>query len=116
MVSEKATIDRQLKALQAQTGKLTKVTQTSTEYNNDIEGFSARAGLGSTGQAGVVVQHDASSFAWSQTRCSTSKHQHMTSAKEYLLQPALVHEHTTNNAIFPWCNVYSVGLCATIAE
>lgn len=34
VVSEKATIDRQLKALQAQTGKLTKVTQTSPENNN----------------------------------------------------------------------------------
>jgi len=32
VVSEKATIDRQLKALQAQTGKLTKVLNSFTEH------------------------------------------------------------------------------------
>ena len=57
VVSEKAAIDRQLKALQAQTGKLTKV----------IDGLSAQAGLD------ITVQPDASSFAWPHNGCITSK-------------------------------------------
>lgn len=50
MVSEKAAIDRQLKALQAQTGKLTKVTQTSAECSNDVDGCQLELGWMSQGK------------------------------------------------------------------
>ena len=45
VVSEKAGIDRQLKALQAQTGKLTKVTQISFAYNHETDGFQLKLGM-----------------------------------------------------------------------